>query len=52
MSDSNHLEPLKSASPEVQKIIKEVLKLESEKLYQERPRLKSEIIEIIKGAVS
>ena len=55
MSDikkSDYLEPLRTASPEVQKIIKEVLKLERDKLYQDRPRLQSEIVDIIKGIVS
>ncbi len=49
---SEHLEPLHTASPEVQKIIKEVLKLERDMLYQAKPRLQSEIVEIIKGIVS
>jgi len=40
-----------SAKPEVQKIIREVLQLEQEKLYQDRPRLQSEIIDIIKRNV-
>ncbi|MEM7476696.1 MAG: hypothetical protein AAF483_17050 [Planctomycetota bacterium] len=48
----DHLEPLRTASPEVQKIIKEVLKLERDKLYQDRPRLQSEIVDIIKDVVS
>ena len=55
MSDnkkSDHLEPLRTASPEVKKIIKEVLKLEQDKLYQERPRLQGEIVDIIKGKVT
>ena len=49
---NDHLEPLRTASPEVQKIIKEVLKLERDKLYQARPRLQSEIVDIIKREVS
>ena len=55
MSDSDktdHFEPLRTASPEVQSIMKEVLKLERDKLYQKTPRLKSEIVEMIKGIVS
>lgn len=47
-----HLEPLRTASPEVRKIIQEVLKLERDNLYQLRPRLQSEIVDIIKGVVS
>ena len=49
---SDHIEPLRTASPEVQKIIKEVLKLERDKLYQNKPRLQSEIVDIIKGIIS
>ncbi len=49
---SDHSDPFRTASPEVQKIIKEVLKLERDKLYQDRPRLQSEIVDIIKGIVS
>ncbi len=55
MSESkkpDHFEPMRTASPEVQKIIKEVLKLERDKLSQDRPRLQSEIVDIIKGIVS
>jgi len=55
MSETNkpdHLEPLRTASPEGQKIIKEVLKLERDKLYQKSPRLQSEIVDIIKRIVS
>lgn len=44
-------EPIKSASEEVRKIIKDVLKLESEKLYQKKPHISADIINIIKGAV-
>jgi hypothetical protein len=49
---TDHLEPLRTANPEVQRIIKEVLKLERDNLYQHRPRLQSEIIDIIKGIVT
>ena len=49
---TDHLEPLRTASPEVQTIIKEVLKLENDKLHQDRPRLQSEIVDIIKREVS
>lgn len=48
---SDYLEPMRTASPEVQEIIKEVLKLEREKLYQDKPRLQSEIVEIIRRLV-
>ena len=49
---NDHYEPFRTASEDVQKIIKEVLKLEREKLYQDRPRLQSEIVEIIKREIS
>jgi len=51
-SGAEYLEPMRSADPEVQKIIKEVLQLEQDKLYQDKPRLLSEIVEIIKRNVS
>ncbi len=49
---TNHLEPFDTATPEVKEIIKQVLKLERDKLYLDRPRLQSEIVDIIKGIVS
>jgi hypothetical protein len=49
--DKDPLQPIKSASQEVQKIIKDVLKLESEKLYQKKPHINADIINIVKGAV-
>lgn len=45
------LDPIKSASEEIRAIIKSVLKLESEKLYQKKPHINTDIINIIKGAV-
>lgn len=45
------MEPMKSASEEVKSIIKEVLKLEAEKLYQQRPHINADIVRIIKEAV-
>jgi len=45
------LEPLKSASPDVQEIIKRVLKLERDKLYQKKARNNSEIMKIIKEVI-
>lgn len=43
--------PVREAPPEIKKIIIEVLKLERDRLYEDRPRLNSEIINIIKDAV-
>jgi len=54
MTDKNkaqYLEPMRSADTEVQKIMREVLQLEQDKLYQDKPRLQSEIIDIIKRHV-
>lgn len=44
-------EPVRTAPPEVQQIIKEVLDLEKEKIYQHQPHINSDIINIIKRAV-
>jgi hypothetical protein len=43
--------PIQQARPEVQKIIKRVLDLEKEKLYQERPHLSADILRIIKEEI-
>lgn len=45
------LKPIKNASPEVASVIKQVLKLEHERLYQDRPRINEDILKIIKGEV-
>ena len=45
------LEPLQTASSEIQEIIREVLKLERDRLYQQRPRLNSEIQELVKRVI-
>ena len=45
------LEPMQTASEEVRIIIKKVLKLESEKLYQKKPHINADVINIIKGTV-
>lgn len=45
------LEPIKTAPPEVGRVIKQVLKLEHEHLYQDRPRINDDILRIIKGEV-
>lgn len=50
-SNRDPLEPLQSASEEVRTIIKKVLKLESEKLYQKKPHINADVINIIKGTV-
>ena len=40
--------PYNDAPEHIQKIVKEVLVLEKERLYQLRPRVNSEVIQIIK----
>lgn len=46
-------EPITSATPEVKKIIEEVLKLEKDKLYLKTPRnINEDILNIIKKIVS
>jgi len=45
------LEPLESAPPEIKKIIKRVLKMEQEKIYEKKPHLNSDIIKFIKEVV-
>jgi len=45
------LEPLESASPEVKEIIKLVLRLEGDKLHQQKPHINSDIIKIIKEVI-
>ena len=47
----NPIEPLETASPEIQEIIREVLKLERDRLYQQRPRVNSEIQDLIKKVI-
>ncbi len=45
------LEPIKSASPPIRRIIKKVLQLEKEHLYEDRPRLKDNIVAAIKQEI-
>lgn len=45
------LKPLNSASPEIQKIIRRVLKLEKERLNQGRPHLNADITRIVKEEI-
>jgi hypothetical protein len=50
-SKSDPLEPIKTAPAEVGNVIKKVLKLEHEHLYQDRPRVNDDILRIIKDEV-
>jgi hypothetical protein len=45
-------EPLKGGSPEVQRIIKKVLKLEDELLHQRQPHLNEDVLRIIKEEIT
>lgn len=51
MVQKNPNNPYKEAPEDIKKIMEEVLRLEKELIYQNRPRLKSEIINIIKEAI-
>lgn len=52
-SDVNDEKELyQSASPEVQDVIKRVLLAESDKLYQEKPQIKADILKIVKEVVN
>ena len=48
---SNKLKPFEEADENTQEIVKRVLELEKDRLEQRRPRVNSEIIEIIKDIV-
>ncbi len=50
-SKSNPLEPIMTAPSDVQSVIKKILKLEHEHLYQDRPRVSDDILRIIKDEV-
>jgi hypothetical protein len=43
--------PIKTAPPAVEKIIREVIKLERENLAGEKPRIRADVLKIIKDAV-
>ena len=43
--------PITSAPPEVEKIIREVIRIEKEHLHADRPRVKADILQVIKEAV-
>jgi hypothetical protein len=46
------MEPLRREPSEVRNIIERVLKLEAERLFQERPHINDDILRIIKEAVN
>lgn len=47
----DELEPLRRAPQHIRKIIKRILTLESERLYQRQPHLNEDVIRIIKEEV-
>jgi hypothetical protein len=51
MSQDDIEAPITSAPPEVEKIIREVIRLEKEHLHADRPRVKADILKVIKDAV-
>ena len=51
-SNTDYLAPIKEASDRVKDIVLKVLALESERLYQERPRVQDDITRIVKDAVA
>ena len=51
MSQNDIEEPIKKAPPEVQAIVKEVIRVEKENRHSERPRVRDEILRIIRDAV-
>jgi hypothetical protein len=46
------MEPLRREPIEIRNIIERVLKLEAERLYQERPHINDDVLRIIKEAVN
>ena len=51
MSQNDIEEPIKQAPKEVQEIVREVIRVEKENRHSERPRVKDEILSIIRKAV-
>lgn len=48
---SDKLKPFEKASEDIKEIVKSVLELEKDKLDQRRPRVNSEIVDIIKRVI-
>ncbi|MEO0986192.1 MAG: hypothetical protein AAFY20_11650 [Cyanobacteria bacterium J06639_14] len=44
-------EPIATAPPEVERIIREVIRLEKANLATDRPRIRADVLKIIKDAV-
>lgn len=45
-------QPITTAPPEVERIIREVIRIEKENLHSARPPIKADILQVIKDAVS
>lgn len=50
-AEQDMLEPLKREPDNIRRIIKRVLELESERLYQKQPHLNDDVIRIIKEEI-
>jgi len=50
-TEQDMLEPLKRGPDDLKKIIKRVLELESERLYQKQPHLNDDVVRIIKEEI-
>lgn len=48
---SEAMEPIKQAPRHVRQIIEQVLRLEHERIYEEKPHLNADVVRIIKEAV-
>ena len=45
------MQPIRTAPPEVRQIIERVLRLERERLYEDKPHLNADVLRIIKEEV-
>lgn len=50
-NNTDPLEPLKREPEEYKEILKRILQLESEKIYQDRPHLNEDVVRIIKEII-
>jgi len=51
MSQNDIEEPIRQAPPEVQEIVREVIRVEKENRHSEKPQVSKDILAIIKAAV-
>ncbi len=45
------MEPLKRGPEEIKELLKQVLKLEAERLYMERPHINEDVLRIVKEVI-